>query len=302
MDKARALRQASATWKALQRVLRRADLFQFRAPTGMGVYLIPWLMHRHPGPGWYKYAGDWQARGAPATHTWQRHWLACRQRRPVTINGRWPGQPQHCHSFENPCLESSERQAGRQAVQRKDYIGRVKVCFVGRMEEAKGVLHLLEAMKELAGTSPIREWHWVGDGSLRKKVREAACRMKTQVTCHGILSRPALAAIYADCHLLVLPSSTEGFPKVVAEAANYGCLPVVTDVSCISQYVRNGYNGWLIPRQALGGGGLVQSLKGSLRQQSGWRDMAGYAHRTVAAFTYSHYHERIERLVLELVD
>jgi len=301
-DKGRALRQAPAVLRSVRRVLRHADLFQFRAPTGMGVYLIPWLTHRHRGPGWYKYAGDWQARGTPATHTWQRYWLAYRQERPVTINGRWPDQPRHCHSFENPCLEAAERQAGLRSLQNKDYDGPVKICFVGRMVEAKGVLPLLKAMNEWDAARPNLEWHWVGDGPLYPLVRETARRLKARVSCYGILSRPALAAVYADCQLLLLPSSTEGFPKVVAEAANYGCLPIVTDVSCLGQYVCHGHNGWLIPRRALRGEGLERVLREALGQRSAWPAMAGRAFRMAAAFTFSHYHERIKRLVVELVD
>jgi glycosyltransferase involved in cell wall biosynthesis len=42
-----------------------------------------------------------------------------------------------------------------------------------------------------------------------------------------------------------LPSDSEGFPKVVAEAAAYGCIPIVSAVSSIPQYV-NSDNGFLL--------------------------------------------------------
>ena len=44
----------------------------------------------------------------------------------------------------------------------------------------------------------------------------------------------------------VLPSYSEGFPKVIAEAMNFGCIPIVSDISCIRQYIINGKNGFLI--------------------------------------------------------
>ena len=52
--------------------------------------------------------------------------------------------------------------------------------------------------------------------------------------------------IYSKCDFIILPSKSEGFPKVIGEAMNYGCIPIVSDVSCISQYIQNGVNGFLI--------------------------------------------------------
>ena len=39
-------------------------------------------------------------------------------------------------------------------------------------------------------------------------------------------------------------SDNEGFPKVIAEAANYGCVPIVSNVSSIPHYI-NESNGFL---------------------------------------------------------
>jgi glycosyltransferase involved in cell wall biosynthesis len=45
-------------------------------------------------------------------------------------------------------------------------------------------------------------------------------------------------------HFLLLPSDSEGFPKVLAEAACYGVIPVVSSVSSIPHYI-NESNGFL---------------------------------------------------------
>ena len=63
---------------------------------------------------------------------------------------------------------------------------------------------------------------------------------------HGFLGRDQIFDLYAKSHLFLLPSDSEGFPKVVAEAAAFGCVPVVSDVSSIGQYV-NSSNGYLWP-------------------------------------------------------
>ena len=43
-----------------------------------------------------------------------------------------------------------------------------------------------------------------------------------------------------------LPSKSEGFPKIVAEAWNYGVIPVVSPVGSLPHYLENGINGFLM--------------------------------------------------------
>lgn len=49
-----------------------------------------------------------------------------------------------------------------------------------------------------------------------------------------------------EAHFLVLPSKSEGFPKVVAEAWNYGCIPICSAVGSIPHYLENEKNGFLM--------------------------------------------------------
>ena len=54
-----------------------------------------------------------------------------------------------------------------------------------------------------------------------------------------------LRNLYDTHQIFVLPSYTEGFPKVIAEAASYGCVPIVTNIGSIGQYI-NKENGILL--------------------------------------------------------
>ena len=83
-------------------LLGHIDYFQFRAPTGIGVYVIPFLTLYTKTPGWFKYAGNWNQNPAPLGYRIQRRFLK-KQNRIVTINGSWDNQPKHCLTFENPC-------------------------------------------------------------------------------------------------------------------------------------------------------------------------------------------------------
>ena len=236
--------------KNLPRILRTAltavregDIFQFRAPTSIGVFLIPALTLFSPKKGWYKYAGNWVQPNKPLSYRLQKWLLQHGQKRSVTINGKWEGQPAHVFSFENPCLTAADQQLGQLALQHKSYGEGLTACFVGRLEATKGVNRIIAALPALYKKG-VRAMHFVGDGPGRATYEQAAQQSPVSCTFHGFLSREATFNIYQASHLNLLPSDSEGFPKVIAEGANFGCVPVVSAVSAIPQYV-NDENGYL---------------------------------------------------------
>ena len=47
-------------------------------------------------------------------------------------------------------------------------------------------------------------------------------------------------------HFLILPSRSEGWPKVVAEAMWWGAIPIVTPISCVPWMLDKGKRGVLL--------------------------------------------------------
>lgn len=229
----------------LANLLKQSDLFQFRAPTSIGLFVIPMLTIFYPRKkGWYKYAGNWMQPNMPLSYKLQKWMLEKWQRRPVTINGRWPNQPAHVHTFENPCLNASELSTFSQNVGEKVWKAPYTGCFVGRLDDAKGVQRLVDLLNEPWISEQIGVFHFVGDGPKMEDYHAQLNQSSVRVAFHGFLSRSDTFAIYAQSHLFFLPSNSEGFPKVVAEAAAFGCVPIVSNVSSIGQYI-NEENGFL---------------------------------------------------------
>ena len=55
---------------------------------------------------------------------------------------------------------------------------------------------------------------------------------------HGWVARDRLGPLYARAHMIVLPSRSEGWPKVLSEAMAYGAVPIASTVGSIPQYLR----------------------------------------------------------------
>ena len=102
------------------------------------------------------------------------------------------------------------------------------LLFVGRLVREKGVLDLVDAMPAVLERAPCR-LVIVGDGELERALRDRIRELglTKSVTLTGYLEGEQLLRAYAAADVFVLPSWSEGFPTVLAEAMDAG-LPIVT--------------------------------------------------------------------------
>ena len=294
VDKLSVIWQAPKVLSVISKTLKQSDCFQFRAPTGIGVYVIPYLMLFSSKKGWFKYAGNWNQKNAPLAYRFQK-WLLKNQKRHVTINGSWPNQPIQCLTFENPCLSSEDIEKGNRVVKDKGFRNDlVNFCFVGRLEEEKGIGLLINAFKGLneIDKSKVGQIHIVGHGRDINTYKSNAAQSKLNFHFHGFLSREAVHDIYIKSHAIVLPSASEGFPKVIAEALNFGCLPVVSDVSGISNYIKDGQNGFLL--NSISVDEVATNLQKVLNLSTqDYLKMLDFDRESIEKFTFKYYNARV---------
>jgi glycosyltransferase involved in cell wall biosynthesis len=161
---------------------------------------------------------------------------------------------------------------------RRQPAGPPRFAFVGRLCRPKGVEDLLEAFARAelpAGTELI----FAGDGPLRAALaaRAAALGIGDRVRLDGYTAdvTPLLRRIDA----LVLPSYSEGLPRVLMEAGAAGVPIVASDIAGVREIVRDGESALLVPPHD------VPALAGALQRIAadpalGPR-LAGAAHATV---------------------
>jgi glycosyltransferase involved in cell wall biosynthesis len=229
------------------RLLRGADIIHTRGPS-TPAYLATLLAGIYGRKIWWnKYAGNWMQPNAPLLYRIQKKRLSGLGNTHVTINGFWPDQPSHCVSFENPCLYDKDLNEGLSIASSKEFEGEITCLFIGRLEKEKGVQRILDTLKSL-NQSRIKTMHFVGDGLDRMKFEAQARELNLETHFHGFLAHADVHALLKKSHFLLLPSTaSEGFPKVIAEAACYGCIPIVSDISSITHYVKHGQNGFVWP-------------------------------------------------------
>jgi L-malate glycosyltransferase len=115
------------------------------------------------------------------------------------------------------------------------------VLFAGRGGIEKRI-HLIAAMGEILRTADRSvQFEMLGD------VSDAIDTSKyPYIKFYGNQSdSEMISKIYSDAHVLILTSSTEGFPMVVIEAMAHGCTILATPVGDIPLHIKNNEGGFL---------------------------------------------------------
>lgn len=137
-----------------------------------------------------------------------------------------------------------------------------ELVSVGRLNEQKGQLLLVEALGALAREGISFHLTLVGDGELREPIEQTAARLgiRDRVTITGWASGDAVREHLLRARALVLPSFAEGLPVVIMEALALRRPVLSTFVAGIPELVEPGRSGWLIPA------GSVEAIASAVRE------------------------------------
>ena len=124
----------------------------------------------------------------------------------------------------------------------------IKLLYVGRFEEEKGIKVLLNSIKIISDEKGNVELLMVGDGSLKEWVVNFINNHNLKnVKFLGMFDHKEMPNIYNSADLFILPSYTEGSPASLIEAMSCGTASIASEVGECKKLIKNGYNGILIP-------------------------------------------------------
>ena len=297
-DKFNIVKKYPLMWRTINENLGKNTFVHVRAPSNPAFITALLSFNHSKKKFWFKYAGSWIDK-APFFYRVQRFLLKnLKNNCTITVNGAWQNKSDHILAFENPCLFLSDRKKGKEVVLDKSISGIKKYCFIGGLNTNKGVLKALKAIKGLANNLNI-EFHIVGTGPLKGVIESEISSLKPKVIWYGALPKKQVHTIYENCHFLILPSKSEGFPKVVSEAMNFGCIPIVSKVSCIDQYIKNDINGYLIEPNSMEE--LQKVIKKSYRIScEAYNSMILKNYNIAELFTYSNYIKRVKNDIFKI--
>lgn len=114
------------------------------------------------------------------------------------------------------------------------------ILSIGRLETQKNYLELISSLSGLNCKMIL-----IGEGSLKEKIKSLAKKLKIDLKIVPPKSNNKLPAIYNSCDIFILPSLTEGHPKVLIEAMACGKAVIGSRVGGIPDLIKNGKTGLL---------------------------------------------------------
>ncbi len=300
-DKVSVLANAPSYCRAILREIHASDVVHVRCPASVSLVAVLLLgLVRGPKHRWIKYAGNWSpARGEAWSYRLQRWCLRKRfHGAQVTVNGSWPAQPRHVHSFLNPCLTQQELDEGARAGASKEMSTPVRLLFVGRLERAKGAERALRVLERLRSSGVDAALDVVGDGPQRSMFERTAGErgLGGSVTFHGWLPRRDVGRRYAAAHILLLPSGcSEGWPKVISEGMAYGVVPVASDVSSVPEYLERAGTGSVVSVDDVDG--YTAAIRRYVADERLWKAESNRAIAAASEFSYQKYLAAVRRLL-----
>lgn len=226
-----------------------ADHIHIRCPGNMGLLacfvqlLFPWKAKSA------KYAGNWDPNShQPRSFRIQR-WLLSNQyltrNMRVMVYGKWPKWSRNLRSLFTATYHVDEFGAPTPV---RPLTGTMRMLFVGALSRGKQPIIAARALKVLHDRGFEARLDFFGEGVERGSVEAYAAQngLASFVKLHGNVSGDALKEAYRTAHFLVFPSQSEGWPKAVAEAMAWGCVPITTPVSCVPYMLAFGLRGALV--------------------------------------------------------
>lgn len=198
-----------------------------------------------------------------------QQWKARVTRPLVTLLYRWlMNPPNSCVILENPddlamltdrrivdtqrirLIRGAGVDLGRFSVTSEPTAGTAVVVLAARMLWDKGIAEFVEAARRLKQAGIDARFVLVGERDPGNPAAIPAAtleqwRQSGEVEWWG--HRDDMPDVFAQAHIVCLPSYREGLPKVLIEAAACGRAIVATDVPGCREIVRDGENGYLVP-------------------------------------------------------
>ncbi|GAA4815441.1 glycosyltransferase [Litoribaculum gwangyangense] len=195
-----------------------------------------------------KYAGNWDPDAKqPRSYKFQK-WLLSNcfltKNISVLVYGNWKGQTNNIKPFFTVTYSDKEKEEPKT----RNYNSHLKFVFIGSLVRGKRPLLAIKVIEALYKKGKEVQLDIYGEGGLKDELKHYVKEnhLNKIIKFQGNKEKEVIKEVLKEVHFLILPSKSEGWPKVVAEAMFFGAIPISTSISCVPFMLDYGKRGILI--------------------------------------------------------
>lgn len=195
-----------------------------------------------------KYAGNWDPKAKhPISYKLQKYILQSTfltRNMKVLVYGDWQNSSKNIKSF----FTATYKEIDKEAIVAKNLDSVVKIIFVGTLTSGKRPFYAIQLVEKLLNLGLKINFSIYGEGAERNSIETylAQNSLEKDVCLFGNQAAEVIRKAYQESHFVILPSKSEGWPKVIAEGMFWGCVPIATAVSCVPYMLDYGKRGLLL--------------------------------------------------------
>ncbi|QYA24005.1 glycosyltransferase [Gramella sp. MT6] len=275
--------------------MKKADHIHIRCPGNIGLLACLIQIFFSSKPKTIKYAGNWAPEAEqPRSYRFQK-WLVSNtfltRNAHVLVYGEWGNQSRNVIPFFTASYSEEEK-----IEIHKEFRSPFKFVFAGSLVEGKRPFFALDLIKALKNKGFDVELEMYGNGILKVSLEEYIDENKLEdiVTLHGNQPQETVKKAYLSVHFSILPSKSEGWPKAIAEAMYFGCVPIATEISCVPWMLGEGTRGILIKPDIESAVGRIISM---LKKPDLLQSMSEESKSWSQSYTLEGFDREIEKLL-----
>ena len=281
---------------SIYKVMKNADHIHFRCPSNVGL-LACFIQILFPNKfKTAKYAGNWDPKVKnPWSYKLQKYILnntLLTKNMQVLVYGNWKNMSKNIKPFFTASYFESEKKD----VILRDFSNGIKIIFVGTLSSGKRPFYAIQLIEELLDNGLKVELLFFGDGNQRKILEDYILdnNLFEKIFIKGNQDAETIKKAYQESHFVILPSQSEGWPKVIAEGMFWGCVPIATNVSCVLNMLDNGNRGLILELNLQNDN---QNIKKLIQDYNRYNRMSKEALNWSRKYTLDYFEQEIKLLL-----
>lgn len=283
------------TWRIFW-AMKIADHIHLRCPGNMGLLgcFVQILFPSKTKTA--KYAGNWDPKSKqPWTYNLQKRILSNKfltRKMTVLVYGEWENQSKNIKPFFTATYSESEKEV----IQKTDFNSILEFVFVGSLVVGKNPMYAITLVENLVKKGNNAVLSIYGDG-IEKNILEDYIKknqLEKFIFLRGNQNQETIKNAYKKSHFVVLPSRSEGWPKAIAEAMFWGCVPIATNVSCVPFMIDYGKRGVLLHMNL---DRDTNQIKKILKDQEVFKTKSALAMEWSRKYTTDVFESKIEKII-----